>query len=624
MSESGVAGHTQEDVVAAHGNLRRRGSEYVGPCPSCGGTDRFYVRPSGRFFCRQCCRDGRDVEKFKEIAGLLGLRPKAGDWSDPEFHIKRLRRLAEKRRSEYFELESTADIMAARLDDPDAPWNQPPDEEVMAEEAEARREEAMNEARDLALGGDPEAALELLDELIAADAEVDIELGITKAGSIAQLRDAIETARDEAEAYSIDPMDYDIPDPPDRIIEVRIKEGNNWRIFPAARRNEVTVIGGAGSSGKSFLTLGIAAAMGRGDEKHAHFSVSGKHTTVWSSEGGFETAIRRLHQLGLNGGVNVVRRLRPLVEQEGDKIVPTKWYFKLLEDAKRNCSDLIIIDPGMAAFDIAKDDGRAIRACLQLMERLAREASAAVVVVTHSTKHARYNARDLMKMSPDEIAATALRGSGEWYDTPRNALFVFGRGKVSRNKIILSIKHNDSQSGWAVEVEPTVRKVFGQPDEFSGWSGYERFLPGELAERYGDGGDDDDEPEQGRRTCAHDLGDGRGMCQRTAVKGSDYCPSHQPSPEPTEAEHRLQQARGDIVACLRHPGTPKWDNGLFVTAENLHRIVGGDDAVRKEALADMIADDTVKADGLGTDRNPVRYVMRVDFLGGNLLEDAGS
>ena len=37
---------------------RRNGGEYAGPCPFCGGEDRFHVQPyrerGGRWFCRQC------------------------------------------------------------------------------------------------------------------------------------------------------------------------------------------------------------------------------------------------------------------------------------------------------------------------------------------------------------------------------------------------------------------------------------------------------------------------------------------------------------------------------------------------------------------------------------------
>lgn len=67
--------------VASH-----RGGEYHGPCPFCGGKDRFRVQPSykgGRFKCRHCGKGGdainyielRDSISFIEACERLGLRP---------------------------------------------------------------------------------------------------------------------------------------------------------------------------------------------------------------------------------------------------------------------------------------------------------------------------------------------------------------------------------------------------------------------------------------------------------------------------------------------------------------------------------------------------------------------
>jgi phage/plasmid primase-like uncharacterized protein len=52
-----------EQVATASGvKLRRVGRELVGPCPRCGGADRFQVNPvKGVFFCRQCNPKGGDV-----------------------------------------------------------------------------------------------------------------------------------------------------------------------------------------------------------------------------------------------------------------------------------------------------------------------------------------------------------------------------------------------------------------------------------------------------------------------------------------------------------------------------------------------------------------------------------
>lgn len=49
------------------------GGEYAGPCPFCGGTDRFHVQPrTGWWFCRQCTPRGGDaidyVQRHEQLA----------------------------------------------------------------------------------------------------------------------------------------------------------------------------------------------------------------------------------------------------------------------------------------------------------------------------------------------------------------------------------------------------------------------------------------------------------------------------------------------------------------------------------------------------------------------------
>jgi len=47
------------------------GGEYSGPCPWCGGNDRFRVWPkTGRYWCRQCDRKGDPVDLIRELQGV--------------------------------------------------------------------------------------------------------------------------------------------------------------------------------------------------------------------------------------------------------------------------------------------------------------------------------------------------------------------------------------------------------------------------------------------------------------------------------------------------------------------------------------------------------------------------
>lgn len=52
--------------------LRRESArEYSGPCPKCGGDDRFHVSADGWFFCRQCHEDrGDSIEFVRWVDGL--------------------------------------------------------------------------------------------------------------------------------------------------------------------------------------------------------------------------------------------------------------------------------------------------------------------------------------------------------------------------------------------------------------------------------------------------------------------------------------------------------------------------------------------------------------------------
>ncbi len=73
---------TQEDWAAAHPRLKKVGGELKGPCPNplCPGgpgKDRFYVRASGKAYCRKCCPDGTDVQAFKALLEGAGFDPDA-------------------------------------------------------------------------------------------------------------------------------------------------------------------------------------------------------------------------------------------------------------------------------------------------------------------------------------------------------------------------------------------------------------------------------------------------------------------------------------------------------------------------------------------------------------------
>ena len=57
-------------------SARRVGSEHVGPCPVCGGDDRFWIRPDGLFGCRGCEPGERNTDAYKQIDAILSTDTK--------------------------------------------------------------------------------------------------------------------------------------------------------------------------------------------------------------------------------------------------------------------------------------------------------------------------------------------------------------------------------------------------------------------------------------------------------------------------------------------------------------------------------------------------------------------
>ena len=64
--------YTELNKIARH--------EYAGPCPKCGGEDRFHVHETGWWFCRQCHEKRGDAIDFVQWLGLARTFPEAVAW----------------------------------------------------------------------------------------------------------------------------------------------------------------------------------------------------------------------------------------------------------------------------------------------------------------------------------------------------------------------------------------------------------------------------------------------------------------------------------------------------------------------------------------------------------------
>jgi DNA primase len=73
-----------EDEVARRGiALKRAGAEQFGPCPVCGGTDRFAINVHKQVFnCRVCGAKGDVIALVQHLDGVSSLRKRQPAASD--------------------------------------------------------------------------------------------------------------------------------------------------------------------------------------------------------------------------------------------------------------------------------------------------------------------------------------------------------------------------------------------------------------------------------------------------------------------------------------------------------------------------------------------------------------
>lgn len=109
------------DIVSLLGieGLKRAGHELVGPCPQCGGTDRFGVNTrSGVFQCRRCEGKGDGVELVRWLRGvtfreaLTWLCGDVHEISDEERRVRAARAAEARRKSEAESARRRADAVA--------------------------------------------------------------------------------------------------------------------------------------------------------------------------------------------------------------------------------------------------------------------------------------------------------------------------------------------------------------------------------------------------------------------------------------------------------------------------------------------------------------------------------
>mgnify|MGYP001386748845 CR=1 FL=1 len=83
-------------ILKKIGSSPKRGEEYQGPCPACGGEDRFHVWPEqkggeGTYWCRGCDRGGDAIQFCMDFLGMTFQEAAAHIGRPPAVSVRRMR-----------------------------------------------------------------------------------------------------------------------------------------------------------------------------------------------------------------------------------------------------------------------------------------------------------------------------------------------------------------------------------------------------------------------------------------------------------------------------------------------------------------------------------------------------
>ena len=495
------------DWLAALPDLKKVGSEHHGPCPVCGGTDRFRVNDKGAF-CRKGCsfQDIRQAvfgdaslpaqaaeKRYKyykceapdgKTAVHVRLdslgRPKQVWWDKkpPEPYTFKTENFL------YFppnaNREGTTCIICEGEKDADATASALPDHRVIGTVTGAATAPAphtlawgLSDAERVILWPDADtpglAHMRQVAQRLPYGSETlwaDID-GLSSGQGAADClpEDRRMRVREAAEqTVAQETVDVDRPriaplstwkDEPEPA-PVLWRDADDRHADAVLSIGEVALLSGEGGLGKSYVTLALAVASALASDLEQDYGeacglrvMSGPVVLVSyeDSPARIYGRLGRMEQTAAAGRIHSLPDPPPLWTARGERdgvSEATTWWSDLWQYVREVSARLVILDPASAALaDADVSQTGPVRKFLRALMHEAREAECGVLVVSHSTKAARNALR-----RGDDPGAGVVAGSAAWYDGARGVLSLEEAPNNPGARILECVKANYGRKGW--------------------------------------------------------------------------------------------------------------------------------------------------------------------------------
>jgi hypothetical protein len=186
----------------------------------------------------------------------------------------------------------------------------------------------------------------------------------------------------------------------------------DYLVHGLIRRGSVVLLGGYGSSGKTWLAIDLLLAVGLGGRWLGRFDTKLGHATFLDYESGTYELRRRLDRCARGRGVTEPEKALISIACMPD-VYMGQGDFEHRIAALAAERDLIVIDSLLAASPGVQENESTMRMGLDVLRRVAEQTSCTFVVLAHAKK----TSGSATKLDPREV----LRGSSAIFDAADGA-----------------------------------------------------------------------------------------------------------------------------------------------------------------------------------------------------------
>lgn len=231
---------------------------------------------------------------------------------------------------------------------------------------------------------------------------------------------------------------------------------------PVLSEGEICLLSAAGGTGKSYLTLALAAAASEAFTKsNSYGAACGLRVrpgpvvliSYEDSDQRMRYRLQMMDKLDVSDHIYILKEPDPLYfvdQRSGARAHETSGWDLLWEAVRELSPSLVVIDPAGSALEgVSQGESQPVRTFIRALEKESKDGKWGTLVVAHDNK-AHRNAVS----SGGALNSGAVSGSAAWIDAARAILFL--RKTSQDRRLLTALKANYGTDGWGAELVEVV------------------------------------------------------------------------------------------------------------------------------------------------------------------------